>query len=131
MKRALVSGGPGVAIGSPAGATFSDTSVVAGVPVYYVVSATNTVGESANSTEAGARAVSLRPPKLGFGMAGGELQFTWPADHTGWRVQAQTNSSGAGLGTNWITVAGSTNLNNVTVPMVPTNGSAFFRLVYP
>jgi hypothetical protein len=53
--------------------------------------------------------------------------LSWPADHTGWRLQMQTNS----LGTNWVTVAGSTNNSQVILPINPTNGGAFFRLVYP
>ena len=34
------------------------------------------------------------------------LYLSWPTDHTGWRLQAQTNPPGFGLGTNWVTVWG-------------------------
>jgi hypothetical protein len=59
------------------------------------------------------------------------MQLNWPADHLGWRLEAQTNSLTAGLGTNWVTVANSTATNQVFVPINPANGSSFFRLVYP
>lgn len=57
--------------------------------------------------------------------SGNQIQFSWPADHTGWRLQMQTNI----LGTNWADVLNANYLNVLRLPM--TNGSAFFRLVYP
>ena len=36
-----------------------------------------------------------------------------------------------GLGTNWGDVPGSTETNQVSVPINPTNDSVFFRLLYP
>ncbi len=60
------------------------------------------------------------------------LNLAWPADHTSWRLQAETNVPGAGLtDTNWVTVAGSTNVNTLSFTNVATNGSVFFRMVYP
>lgn len=132
VKQSGVSGGPYATIAPGIATTnYTDVTVTNGILDYFVVSAVNAGGESSNSVEAVARPVSTAPPRLNLGVNGGQLQFTWPADHTGWRLQAQTDSPGAGLGTNWITVAGSTNLDNVTVPVVPTSGGAFFRLVYP
>ena len=53
VKRALVSGGPYTLIASGlTGTTYGDTAVVNGTPYYYVVTATNTKGESGNSPEA-------------------------------------------------------------------------------
>jgi hypothetical protein len=46
-------------------------------------------------------------------------------------LEAQTNSPSAGLSTNWSTVPGSTAVNSMSFPIVPSNGSVFFRLVYP
>jgi hypothetical protein len=63
--------------------------------------------------------------------AGNSLSLTWPADHSGWRLQAQTNSVGQGLGTNWWDVAGSTLTNQMTIPINKTDGSVFYRLIYP
>ncbi len=75
--------------------------------------------------------VSVTPPQLGFTISGNAMRFTWPADHIGWRLVAQTNSIGAGLGPTWTTVPDSTATNQIFVPINPANGSAFFRLVYP
>jgi hypothetical protein len=55
--------------------------------------------------------------------------LNWPADHIGWRLEMQTNNNTAGLGTNWVTVSGSTGTNLFIVPVV--NFSSFFRLAYP
>jgi len=43
----------------------------------------------------------------------------------------QTNSLGAGLGTNWVDVAGSTTVNSVNATLDPANGTVFYRMVYP
>jgi hypothetical protein len=69
---------------------------------------------------------------LGFGgINASQINLSWPFDHTGWRLQMQTNILNQGLGTNWITVAGSTNANQISVPLKADSGSVFFRLVYP
>ena len=61
-------------------------------------------------------------------VSGGMLTMSWPLDHTGWTLEVQTNGLGTGLGTNWFRLG--TN-NPVSVPIVATNGSVFYRLVYP
>jgi autotransporter-associated beta strand protein len=61
----------------------------------------------------------------------GTLTLSWPSDHTGWRLQAQTNSNGSGLGTNWVYVTGTSITNQTTIPVNPAGGTVFFRLVYP
>src|SRR5882724_2980287 len=53
VKRATISGGPYTTIVTGVtGTTYSDTGLTASTTYYYVVSAVNTNGESANSTEA-------------------------------------------------------------------------------
>jgi len=64
-------------------------------------------------------------------VTGGALTLTWPMDHTGWRLQNQTNLLSVGLYTNWSTVLGSTTTNSMTFQMDGNNGSVFFRLIYP
>lgn len=61
----------------------------------------------------------------------GALNLSWPADRIGFRLLTQTNPPGAGLATNWQTVASSNTTNQITIPMSLANGSVFFRLVYP
>jgi autotransporter-associated beta strand protein len=85
----------------------------------------------ANGTLAVAASVATNPTNITAVVSGGNLNLSWPADHTGWRLEAQTNSPSAGLSTNWSTVPGSTAVNSMSFPIVPSNGSVFFRLVYP
>jgi autotransporter-associated beta strand protein len=59
------------------------------------------------------------------------LVLSWPSDHTGWRLQAQTNSLNVGIGVNWVEVAGASLTNQISIPLSTANDSVFFRLVYP
>ncbi|HLP77726.1 MAG TPA: hypothetical protein VK327_12510 [Candidatus Paceibacterota bacterium] len=88
-------------------------------------------GEAADSGEVNALPVSSAPVNLASLLNGGQMQIPWPADHTGWRSQVQTNAPGVGLTTNWTTVAGSIDSNQFNTPVSTTNGSVFFRLVSP
>jgi fibronectin type 3 domain-containing protein len=110
---------------------YTDTSLTAGTTYYYAVSATNSFGPSANSSFASAVPVSLTPVQLGFAISAGQIQMTWPQDHTGWTLQVQTNTPPAGLGTNWITVPTSQATNQIVFPVDSRQGSVFFRLVSP
>jgi fibronectin type 3 domain-containing protein len=132
VKSSLTNGGAYAVIGTNVGClAFTNTGLLNGTNYYYVVSAVNAGGESANSAQVFARPVSPVPTSLNFTTSGGQFQFTWSADHTGWRLQVQTNMNASGLGTNWVTVSDSTNLNQIFVPIVATNGSVFYRLAYP
>lgn len=54
VKRATVSGGPYTQVAAPATNGYTDSAVTSGTAYYYVVSALNTYGESANSSQASA-----------------------------------------------------------------------------
>jgi autotransporter-associated beta strand protein len=72
--------------------------------------------------------VATNAPTIGCGMTNSQLYVDWPADHTGWRLQAQTNS----LGANWVDVPGNWAITDQWfAPVSPGNGSVFYRLVYP
>jgi len=75
--------------------------------------------------------VDTTPTNLAFSASSGGLTLTWPADHTGWRLLAQTNGLGLGLTTNWFPVSGSAATNQLTLTPNPNNPAVFFRLVYP
>jgi len=76
--------------------------------------------------------VNTNPTNIMFSVTGGnQLTLAWPADHTGWRLQTQTNTLSAGLSTNWVDVSGAVATNQVIIPVNPANGSVFYRLVYP
>jgi len=75
--------------------------------------------------------VNTTPTNIVRSVSGNNLTLSWPADHTGWRLQSQTNSINIGLRTNWADVAGSTTTNQVIIPMNRANASVFYRMVYP
>ena len=54
MKRSLTNGGPYTVIGNPNTASYSDLTAANGTTYYYVVSAINAAGESANSNQVSA-----------------------------------------------------------------------------
>ena len=131
VKRAAATGGPYATITNVLTTAFTDTALVNGTTYYYVVSAVNLTGEGANSTPVGATPTSTAPVSLLMSVSGGSLGLSWPNDHTGWRLQVQTNTLDAGLGTNWADVSGSSLTNNVALPVDATRGGVFYRLVYP
>ncbi len=58
VKRATANGGPYTTAGSPSTNSYNDTAVTNGTTYYYVVSAVNSYGESANSSQASATPVA-------------------------------------------------------------------------
>ena len=75
--------------------------------------------------------VNTTPTNITTSVSGNTLTLSWPADHIGWRLQAQTNSLSTGLNTNWSDVAGSTAVSSVAIPLDAANGAVFYRMVYP
>jgi len=75
-----------------------------------------------------ASTVNTSRTNITFSAAGGNLTVSWPADHTGWTLQVQTNTRSVGLNTNWFDVAGSSTTNAVTLPIGTSNGAVFYRL---
>jgi glucose/arabinose dehydrogenase len=63
--------------------------------------------------------------RLVFQLSGNTLDISWPS--VGGRLETQT--SDAGIRTNWVTVTGSATTNHVVVP-VNTSNTAFFRLAF-
>ena len=88
---------------------------------------------AANGTLTVVSTAAMNPTNLNFqiGNGGGTLQLTWPTNHQGWWLQTQTNALTAGLGTNWVSVAGSSQTNLVWQIINATNGAVFFRLSSP
>ena len=110
---------------------YTNTALTDGVTYYYAVSAVNAAGESANSATVNGQPVSLARPLFNAAFSAGQARLTWPQDHTGWSLQVQTNGLNEGLGTNWVTIPGSTLTNQILLPINPANGATFFRLAYP
>jgi hypothetical protein len=61
LKRGTTSGGPYTQVATPVATTFTDTGLTNGATYYYVVSALNTAGESANSAQASATPAAAAP----------------------------------------------------------------------
>jgi len=132
VKRASVSGNSLIVIATNiTGVSYTNTGLANGTLYYFAISATNPAGESGDSAQVSARPVSRVRPQLAMTSAGGVLQLAWPGDHTGWRLEAQTNTVASGLGTNWVTLSGSDTNSQVAFLIDSTSGSVFFRLVYP
>ncbi len=77
------------------------------------------------------QAVALNPTNITFSVSGGKLNLSWPANHLGWSLQMQTNSLNTGIGTNWVTVPNSQNVDSTNIPIGTANGDVFYRLAYP
>jgi autotransporter-associated beta strand protein len=56
------------------------------------------------------------------------MSLNWPADHTGWTLQTQTNAFPGGP---WSPTPGSTTTNQMVITIDPTKGPVFFRLQAP
>jgi len=127
VKRSVANGGPYTLIAGTPTTNYLDPSLANGTLYYFVTSATNAAGESLDSMPVAARPVSLAAPQTAFNVGNGQIELTWPSDHTGWTLQAQTNS----LGTNWVTISGSDATNQLFLPLDPSLSGVFFRLIYP
>lgn len=125
----LVSGGN--LFGGVTNVTLTFTNLVAANAGNYSVVVTNFSGGVTSSVAMLSIMPSTAPTNLVFAIVGSQLQFSWPLDHTGWRLESQTITLGTGLGTNWVTVSGSSTTNQISFPFDLANDSIFFRLTYP
>ena len=74
--------------------------------------------------------IPTTPVPLTFVSTGNKLDISWPADHTGWRLEAQTNALNIGLSTNWFPVPDSTSTNRVVLSIDPATGTVYYRLAH-
>jgi hypothetical protein len=75
--------------------------------------------------------VATTPVELTMQFQAGGLKLNWPASHTGWRLQVQTNGPGMGLSGSWLDVPGAKQTNELILPIDTFVGSGFYRLIYP
>ena len=134
VERAGVSGGPYTLVTNGlTGASFTDTGLVNGLSYYYVVTATNHIGESLPSPEASATphgAVPTTGTNIAATASGGKVTVSWPLNYLGWILQ--TNAVDVGNGLYWGDVPGSGTNSQMTFPTSnSTSRSEFFRLRYP
>ena len=79
-------------------------------------------------TYRGTSEILIGPARITLGLEGSVVRLSWPVDCLGWELQAQTNSLGVGLGTNWFAVPSSTNTTQVVMPVDPVGTTRFYRL---
>ncbi|HKQ38794.1 MAG TPA: metallophosphoesterase, partial [Verrucomicrobiae bacterium] len=98
VKRSTTSGGPYTTIASPATTSYLDTAVVNGTTYYYVVSAVNSNGESANSTQVSATpsapTVPAAPTNLTLSTTKKKIRLNWTDNsnnETGFKIERSTD----------------------------------------
>jgi len=127
LKRGAVSGGPYTTIASPLVTDYTDNGVTNGITYFYVVSAVNASGESANSSQASATPLATAPstPTNVVAAAGnGEVALTWSASTgaTSYNVQRSTVSGGPYTSISSPTTPGYVDTNVV-------NGTSYYYVI--
>jgi alpha-galactosidase len=93
----------------------------------YTVEVTGGNGNATNTAALTIIPSSLSPTNITAQITNGSVLLSWPTNHTGWKLQVQTNNLGSGAG--WSNVAGCAGTNFCIFPL--NASSAFFRLIYP
>ncbi len=75
IKRATVSQGPYTNLGTTSSASYSDSTGTLNTTYYYVVSATNAVGGSSNSTQVSSKPVAFQQLDIGTGTTSGSGSY--------------------------------------------------------
>ena len=128
VKRSTTAGGPYTQIAAPTTTTYADSSVTNGTKYYYVVSAYNSYGESANSAEVSATPTAPLPPSAPTGLqatAGNTqviLAWTTSPGATSYHVKRSTTSGGP-----YTQVAAPTTLSDTDAGL--TNGTTYYYVV--
>src|SRR5271168_2506187 len=129
VKRATVSGGPYTQIATPSSTTLVDSGLTNGTKYFYVASAVNSKGESANSAETSATPtapVTVPAAPTGLAAAAGNAQvvLTWVASSgaTSYHVKRAAVSGGP-----YTQIAAPTSTNFTDTGL--TNGTKYFYVV--
>jgi fibronectin type 3 domain-containing protein len=129
VKRGTTTGGPYTTVSSPTATNFTDTGLTNGTTYFYVVTAVNSTGESANSVQASATPLAptqapAAPTGLTATAGNAQVSLTWTASSgaTSYNVKRGTTSGGP-----------YTQVSSVTVPSFLdtglTNGTTYFYVV--
>ena len=112
VKRSTTTGGPYTQVATPTATNYGDNAVTNGTTYYYVVSAYNSYGQSANSSEVSATPVAPPPPN------------NPPSAPTG----LQATPGNAQVSLSWTTSSGATSYH---VKRSTTNGSGYAQVGAP
>ena len=131
VKRATSAGGPYTNIANVSATSYTDTSVTNGTTYYYVVSASNSAGGSANSSQASATPSGIQVPQVPAVPTGltatagnGQVALSWNASSgaSGYTVKRSTTAGGPY--TNVANVSGSSYTDSAV-----TNGTTYYYVV--
>lgn len=129
VKRSTASGTE-AQISAPASNAFTDTGLINGTKYFYVVSAVNSSGESANSSEVNSTPTApVAPPATPTGLqataGNAQVSLSWSASTgaTSYHVKRSTTNGGPFSAT--LASPTATNYTDTTV----TNGTAYFYVV--
>jgi autotransporter-associated beta strand protein len=108
IKRSLGPGGPYTQVGTTSATSFTDMPVSNGVMVYYVVTANNSTGESANSLEASALPQAAPPVPTGLVAVPGNsvVSLAWDASPGASHYHVKRGQSSSGPYTTIASVPG-------------------------
>jgi len=127
VKRATTSGGPYTTVANVSTTAYTDTGLANGTTYYYVVSAVNAGGESANSSQVSATP-QAPPPATPTGLtatagnAQATLKWTASSGATSYNVKRSTTS-----GSGYVTVTNVTGTSVVNLGLV--NGTTYYYVV--
>ena len=129
VKRGTVSGGPYTQLSAPTSAGYVDAAVTNGSAYFYVVSAVNAAGESANSAQISATPTApatapASPTSLVATAGNAQVSLTWSASSgaLGYRVKRSTTNGGP-----YTQVATSIAASYIDTPL--TNGTTYYYVV--
>lgn len=127
LQRGTTSGGPYATVSSPTATSYTDTGLTNGTTYYYVISAANSYGQSANSTQVSATPIAAPPPvPAGLIAAPGNQQVTlsWNASSgaTSYNLQRSSTSGGP-----YTTISSPTATSYTDTSL--TNGTTYYYVV--
>jgi fibronectin type 3 domain-containing protein len=129
VKRATTSGGPYTQLAAPSSNGYTDSSVTNGTTYYYVVSATNSTGESANSAQVFATPTApsvppAAPSNLTATAGDTQVSLTWSASSgaTSYNVKRSGTSGGP-----YTQIAAPTSTSYTDTAL--TNGTTYYYVV--
>ena len=126
VKRSTTQGGPYILIGESMAMEYTDTGLLNGTTYFYVVSAANSMGESANSGQVSARPNAPPPVPTGLSASprNAKVILSWNASKgaTSYRVKSSTTSGGP-----YTQIAAPTVTSYVNTGL--TNGTPYFYVV--